>query len=60
MVRLDALYASNLGSSPSGKTRILIISYSNLYKFKNWEKVAESFGLTRKVIQGIRKRAGKL
>ncbi len=26
----------------------------------NWEKVAESFGLTRKVIQGIRKRAGKL
>lgn len=60
MVRLDALYASNLGSSPSGKTRILIISYSNLYKFKNWEKVAESFGLTRKVIQEIRKRAGKL
>jgi hypothetical protein len=26
----------------------------------NWEKVAESFGLTRKIIQGIRKRAGKL
>lgn len=26
----------------------------------NWEKVAESFGLTRKVIQGIRKRAEKL
>ena len=25
-----------------------------------WDKVAESFGLTRKVIQGIRKRAGKL
>ena len=29
-------------------------------ELKNWEKVAESFGLTRKVIQGIRKRAGKL
>jgi hypothetical protein len=26
----------------------------------SWEKVAESFGLTRKIIQGIRKRAGKL
>lgn len=29
-------------------------------ELKNWEKVAESFGLTRKVIQGIRKRANKL
>lgn len=29
-------------------------------ELKNWEKVAESFRLTRKVIQGIRKRAGKL
>ena len=27
---------------------------------RNWEKVAESFNLTRKVIQGIRKRAGRL
>ena len=27
---------------------------------KNWEKVAEHFNLTRKVIQGIRKRFGKL
>ena len=25
-----------------------------------WDKVAESFGLTRKVIQGIRKRSNKL
>lgn len=25
-----------------------------------WEKVAQSFGLTRKIIQGVRKRAGKL
>lgn len=31
------------------------------YKELNtWDKVAESFGLTRKIIQGIRKRAGKL
>lgn len=25
-----------------------------------WDKVAESFGLTRRIVQGIRKRAGKL
>lgn len=29
-------------------------------ELKNWERVAKSFGLTRKVIQGIRKRANKL
>lgn len=29
-------------------------------EFKNWEKVAQSFNLTRKVIQGIRKRSNKL
>ncbi len=29
-------------------------------ELKSWEKVAQSFNLTRKVIQGIRKRAGKL
>lgn len=29
-------------------------------KLNTWDKVAESFGLTRKIIQGIRKRAGKL
>lgn len=29
-------------------------------ELKNWEKVAQSFNLTRKIIQGIRKRAGKL
>ena len=29
-------------------------------KLGTWDKVAESFNLTRKIIQGIRKRAGKL
>ena len=29
-------------------------------QLNNWEKVAQYFGLTRKIIQGIRKRAGKL
>lgn len=29
-------------------------------ELKNWEKIAQSFNLTRRVIQGIRKRAGKL
>lgn len=28
-------------------------------ELNNWEKVAESFGLTRRIIQGIRKRANK-